>query len=135
MRAFVSNLTVAMLLIHALVGCCRHHEHNCCESTIERDSLAAGCCHDDHASGDHEHEAPTPPGQNTFGCQGVCTYLPPQKVLIDAPQLVNSIDFLAIVPTTANGYAAAGTFWDRTRVAQAPEPPLRLHLLHQIILV
>ena len=135
MRLFVSNLTAAMLLIHSLIGCCWHHGHACAERQ-ETVAIHADCCHDHDGESHDDNEAPARHHNCELKCQGVCTYLPTQKIVIDAQQLLNSIDYVAVVLATANSYSAsAASFWERSRVTRASKPPLRLHLLHQVILV
>jgi hypothetical protein len=134
MRAIVSNLTAAMLLVHALVGCCRHLERNCVrhESATEGVSVMAACC--DHCRG--QNESSPRPEKCGCECQGVCTYLPPQKTLIDAPHSIISFDFLPIDPPLAdNCLASANALLEQSSSCSCPGLPLRLHLLHQIILV
>jgi hypothetical protein len=138
MRVIVSNLTVTMLLVHALVGCCRHHEHDCVrhDSATECVPVIAGCC--DHCQSDCHGQSDTPRGPEKCGCEclGVCTYLPPQKTLIDAPHLIISLDFLPVDPPLAeNCPASASSLLEQTGSCSCPGLPLRLHLLHQIILV
>lgn len=137
MRAFVSNLTAAMVLVHALVGCCRHQDHHFvgCDNTECSDSLVAGCCHSDDAASSHENERPFAPCDCKLACKALCVSLPPEKALIDAGQSVRCIDVVAVA--SASGAISASTahfYCDAMRVFHA-EPPLRLHLMHQIILV
>jgi hypothetical protein len=134
MRVIVSNLTAAMLLVHALVGCCRYYEHNCGRHDFATDcvSVIAACC--DHCHG--RNEAPTRPENCGFECQGVCTYLPPQKTFIDSPHSNISRDFLPLDPPLADNCLASASFLlEQSSSWSRPELPLRLHLLHQIILV
>ncbi len=138
MRTFVSNLTAAMLLVHALVGCCRHpeHSHTSCENTEFSDSLATDCCRHDHEPSSHKDEQPFSPCDCQFKCKALCIFLPPEKTLVDARQTVLCIDVVAIASCAANGYApSAHRYWSAESVLHGLEPPLRLHLLHQIILV
>ena len=67
-------------------------------------------------------------------CQGVCTYLPVQKTQLDKSQLDVPMDFAAIVPATCDAQIAA-EFCVAHSLDVPLEPPLRLHLLHQILLI
>ena len=58
MRAPVSYLLTIVLLIHAAVGCCWHHQHQCVTSCCEGATATAHVCpcddrHDDDASLPH----------------------------------------------------------------------------------
>lgn len=140
MRTLVSNLTAALLLVHALVGCCRHHEHDHTASGhIEAvESLAATCCHDGDSFCVHDEEpAPAPsPCNCKLECMALCIYLPPEKYVVDAGDLLLSFDILPIGDAcTGIEAAAASRCGDCKTTYWAWEPPLRLHLLHQIILI
>jgi hypothetical protein len=138
MRAILSNLTAAMLLIHALIGCCRHHEHRCVagDRAAEGISLTSGCCHCNHSGCHQQSETPPHPDNCNLGCHGVCSYLPPQRTLVDAPQLIVALDILPVDPALVSGYMVpAGACRERINGNPASTLPLRLHLLHQIILV
>jgi hypothetical protein len=139
MRTIVTSLTAAMLLVHALVGCCRHREQDCASChriALSGRSLATHCCHDDHAACSEEGDRPIAPCKCKLECRALCISLPPEKTLLDAGELAPCGDVVTaagraatICSSAADGYSGA------EQAAQAPEPPLRLHLLHQIILV
>jgi hypothetical protein len=138
MRAIVSNLTAAMLIVHALVGCCGRHD--CDVTTCNRseisDSLAAGCCHHDHAPPSQEDERPIGPCDCTLNCKALCFSLPPEKTLLDAGLSVLCLD---VVNTASSATALDASmvlcYCDATRAWRGPAPPVRLHLLHQILVV
>jgi hypothetical protein len=137
MRRLLSGLTAATLLVHALVGCCRHYEfcHTSGEPAECCESLADGCCHDEHAADCHHDERPFAPCDCKLQCMKLCVSLPPEKTLVAAGK---SAPYIAIVPNvsaTAVIQPSAGAFRESIRTSRASEPPLRLHLLHQIILV
>jgi hypothetical protein len=141
MRAIVCNLMAALLLMHALVGCCRHHQHVAAshERVEAAESSATACCHHGHGCcGQEEKQAPAP-CDCKLECKALCIYLPPEKCGVDAGDLSLSID-LAFNHHPEGGSAAIeaaaeNSAWEYTRACVAPEPPVRLHLLHQIILV
>lgn len=116
-----------MLLLQALTGWCCHRPYdvNLGTPTAQQVALCTDCCH---------HPSPQPPVRpaNCPKCMGVCTYVPPQKTLIDSPQLTVLCDV-----TAAIGVAdfARTSRPDRPWGQLTPEPPLRLHLLHQILLI
>jgi hypothetical protein len=142
MPTLVSSLTATMLLVHVLFGCCRHcgDRFIACEHTEASASLMAGCCHHEHG-GDcrqgesHNDELPVVPCSK-LECKALCISLPPERTQVDAGQLELSTDIVAVALPTANPDSAPGhSYLDALRNVRMSEPPLRLHLLHQIILI
>ena len=141
MRAIVCNLMSALLLVHALIGCCRHREHNAAQhERIEAaQASATACCHHGHGCcGDETKQAPAP-CHCKLECRSLCIYLPTEKCVVDAGDLRLSIDFAlnhhGEFASAAIESMAASSFWEYARAYDDTEPPVRLHLLHQIILV
>ena len=138
MRMFVSNVTAAMLIVHALVGCCRQHDHSHTASAPSEasDSLAAGCCHHEHGPPSDDGEWPVGPCDCRIECKSLCVSLPPEKAVVDAGQTTLCIDLVAAKSLAATSCAStAHAYRDARRLFCVPEPPLRTHLLHQIIVV
>ena len=142
MRAIVRNLMAAMLLVHAMIGCCRHHGHESarheCSGTGESVATAACCSHGHGCCGDEEHSAPLP-CDCKVECKALCVYLPPEKCNVDVVSFSQSFD-IASTHTSLGDFSlidviAASSGWAWTSTHTALEPPVRLHLLHQIILV
>lgn len=135
MRAVFSSTVAVSLLIHAVMGCCWHQAREAASGDESPVALAAdiGCCRHHHAhapQGQPSHS----PCNGKSNCHGLCTYLPPQKTQIDRLQSHVPIDFAAIAPAMIDSQVAALRVMERTREL-APEPPLRLHLLNQILLI
>jgi hypothetical protein len=130
MHATLSSLTAGLVFIHAVFGCCWHHAHRCEEQAESALAVAAHCCpkHEDDAA-----EQPSP-CDCRVECGGSCTYLPPEKVRIDAPQLALGLEVAVITPTAADAFMLPVS-WSSSR-AGPPNgaPPLRLHLVHQLML-
>jgi hypothetical protein len=134
MRTIFSSLVAASLLIHAAFGCCQHDAH--------RD-----VCVDDHeaervcdADGNHHHDCVEHHGQPAdqpcggHHCQGQCNYLPVQKSQPDDLKVKLPLDFVAVLPAGCDVRVVAlhHAEWLSESVAG---PPVRLHLLHQILLI
>ena len=137
MRALQSNLTAILLVIHAMIGCCHHHWHCDAECAAAVTLCAAPCQCCDQCGGSHdESEQPSQPCNGELQCQGVCSYLPTQKTVIDASDVDSGLDFAAIIPTHLDGHLAAAALpWGFAHTVNDSPPPLRLHLLHQILLI
>lgn len=140
MRLFVPSLVACSLLLHAVMGCCWHYDHE--HATADRDvccghEAVADCC--GHHAGDHDgdthHGQPThDPSESHSHCHGLCTYLPVQKAQVDTQQLDMPIDFAAILPATYDAQVAGVLSFARVH-ENAAEPPVRLHLFHQVLLI
>lgn len=132
MHAFVSSLMIAVIGVQAVFGCCWHHAHfhlQCARPT----ALAAGtghCCKHHHG-GDSK---PAKPCEGKADCQGVASYLLPQKVRIDALQSIAPLDLVAVESGLGIAPAAIACFRNYSGEFTAGLPPLRLHLLHQSLL-
>lgn len=129
MNILTSHLTASLLLVQALSGWCYER--------AEVGSAAQGqvvhCCgHDDCALG-HEGQSEDPcPSESE--CHGFCTYVTSVGPQLDVLQ-VSLADCIWFVPSRLD----SGIIGAPCRNGQADvglhEPPLRLHLLHQILLV
>jgi hypothetical protein len=130
MQAVLCKTMAALLFVHAAFGCCwqRANVWNQCASAPQRHA----CCK--HEGGQsHQDQQPTKPCKQE--CQGVCTYLRAEKVQIDASQVVAPFEFVAFSPTLAGSRLSTVKFWEVAGSPSGSEPPLRLHLLHQILLI
>jgi hypothetical protein len=140
MHTFLSSLTAAMLLLHAFVGCCRHAAHDAsCRETSNSASCAAraaDCCRHGHQDADHEDQTPTTPCKCRLDCKSLCNYLPTEKVTLDSSQLVLAFDCALCEAAWTDAWLAA-TQSNGSPVCDIGTlaPPLRLHLLYQILLI
>jgi hypothetical protein len=139
-RAVICNVVAAMLLLHAFVGCCRHHD--CDLAGADREGAtqpACGCCCHHEPNECCGDEAPTPNPCDCKGeCKALCIYLPTQKCVVDAGNLSLSIDMVCHQCDDLGAIlrASAGNLSHHRMSERAmSEPPIRLHLLHQIILI
>jgi hypothetical protein len=136
MRAAVSSFTAALLIVHAMIGCCHHHWHQVdeCAAAARSAPCCACCCPRVATPG--ESQAPTEPCNGERECQGVCTYLPTSRLQLDIATDHLGWDVAAMTSTlthsTCDDTAALWTHW---QIRDDSPPPLRLHLLHQILLI
>jgi hypothetical protein len=135
MRTFLSGLLAIALLIHAAYGCCWHHAHGeaPCDHTIVAAIAPADCCEQPVTPVDGNQ--PHSPGDHQRDCQGVCTYLPTQKTQLDFPTVFASIDLVATPAGNDDGELFALGVSGVVHHPRSFEPPLRLHLLHQQLLI
>ncbi|MBA4016288.1 MAG: hypothetical protein C0483_03785 [Pirellula sp.] len=164
-RTFVTYLVAAALTLHMLLGCCRHHAHatasSCCGATscdthgdtAELEAAAhdhhGGCPHhgDDHAAAelaehqdaDHqgvEHQdcEHKKPDSRHESCGAKCSFVSVNRVSVELDVAVVALGAFAAasVVTPENGFVVRRL--DGWGASDAP-PPLRLHLLHQLLLI
>ena len=127
MHAVLSKLMASLLLVQALTGWCCHRPGgaNLAVPTTHVVACCSHCCQPRPA------QRPVLPVK-CQQCSGVCTYVPTQKMQIDGPQLIVPVD---VVPALAAVDFSLASRFTRLRGPSDLEPPLRLHLLHQILLV
>lgn len=134
LQSLMTLLITAIFVVHGLLGCCWKHQETyaVCDETKSSAEQRPCCC--DHHRANQQGHSPVKPCE--LECQGLCTYLPPQKILIDAPGLANPFDSLAIIPISWDSrHMAIAFLGDRIYDSSESEPPLRLHLLHQVQLI
>ena len=133
MDRVLSSAIAALLFIHTACGCCWHHAHQsaACGHT-QLPGLAGACHHEKCPPGDESSDGPC---RCRLECQGVCTYLPPQKTRLDSPQVVVPFDLVAAVSASAEAHSGSAWHGGAELHSSHVGPPLRLHLLHQIFLI
>ena len=136
MHALFSNLMAAWLLTLAVSGWCCHRPFGC--EGVQRNAASVthtigSCC---KCCNSQTSAASTAPCNCRWGeCQGVCTYLPPQRTQVDTQHVLLPFDFAAIISALGDAQVAVALSWERAYHPIRFEPSLRLHLLHQILLI
>jgi hypothetical protein len=143
MRLLVSGLMAVLLLANAVFGCCRHSMLACglpdrvsnkpgASSTPE--SADACCCHHGQDEQDEQSERHAP-CECSLDCYGACTFLPTEKSETELADAVAPLDLVPLI----DRLLTAGYDGDAGPNAASPStgysPPVRLHLLHQSLLV
>ena len=138
MRGCFSSVTAAMLALHSVLGCCWHHAHCCTQEHALAAAVASpGACHDDPADnggttepcghGHHGH-----PGRHE--CQvGTCVFMGPNRVdwqQFSFPWAASPAVLGPIGPAPVAALPAMPCF-----DLDALLPPLRRHLLDQVLLI
>jgi hypothetical protein len=133
MRTIFCSLLSTSLLVHAVLGCCRHQTDEADGNGALRASHLADrdSCHEDDTKpcGNDSHSPCKHPH-----CQGMCNYLPAQKSQVQKAQLHLRFD----LPYVVNGIErqrVATSSWTLAIGPCSPQPPVRLHLLHRILLI
>ena len=134
-RGFSCHLTAAVLLTHALLGCCWHHAHACGDAN---DRLAvAGWQHQCDAEEDASAGSPDRlhHRHDRDDCRGTrCSFLATAKSSagIAPPGCHVSVAFAL---PASNPTVSAGPGEDRLSLVGLSLLPVRLHLLHQVLLI
>lgn len=136
MRKIVHSLTLLLVLYHTLVGCCWHHAHGEGQATRADSSHHVACCGHSHEGHDHGRDPSNPPDGNDSGCDhGPCVFLvPPTGDGVGMTDQVAAGKGLC-VDLFHGGILPA----DCCDISESPPPsggpPLRLHLVNQILLI
>ena len=137
MRSFLSNLTVAWLAVHTVLGCCWHHGHGCPQADDFTQSVESPeeceanpsflACTSADSTGD-EHHGP-------HECRGVtCTFLGPTKQ--NSHELPLQLHALPAAPMLCGEPSVSDAASRQEFFAcDALLPPLRLHLIHRVLLI
>ena len=138
MRFPWSHFAASMLLIQALTGWCWHCPCACAPAAQSAaDGLPAneGCkCCEHERQGTSDRHFPSAPDNGRLQCHGICVYVATEKAPIVGPDLVRASDMPALASSRllSTGVDQA---WEIAHEPLKSGPPLRLHLLHQIMLI
>lgn len=135
MPRIVSILLAGSLLAHVALGCCGHVEHTCGrDAALAERAAASDCCEGDH-------DGPTCPAERDDPCKcrpechGKCLFLPGATKLHAASSTRSSPRAAATSLLPATSPAGAARCWQQACQHFPPEQPVRLHLLHQLLLI
>ncbi len=141
MRYLIATVAALSLLMHALVGCCWHHQHvelaASCDETQLLPVICGGHVHSHGDDGhDHDHDAESPADHRHSGDDG-CGEETCQFVKVDASSSPSPLDgpVMAVVETLAplslgESRCDAGDSSARRHFAGVP-----LHLGHQVLVI
>jgi len=128
MTRFLAILTAGLISLHALLGC---YGLRVCDLD-DGEVCHVACVHEDCDHKGCDHEDSDGPADCCLVCRGTSTYLPPER-----PQVDDCFGFAAtVVPpalTSLRDFRGGAEVADIQRTALGP--PLRLHLLNQILLI
>ena len=133
MHCFLSNLTAALLALHTVLGCCWHHAHALAGDQDSAPTVESPAPHKDHHAGgcgSNESEK-----HQRHVCQGnTRIFLGPTKWDWRRLQLdIAALPIASFSDCRTNGIASVHT--ESIFEPDALLPPLRLHLLDQVLLL
>ena len=136
MRQLLSILMAGWLFTATALGWCCHPVSVCAPHQTEvasADSVESPCCGEcQHKSSGQNH--PTQPGKCRVSCLGICKSMTTPRVQFDIEQNLR-YDLALIGCESSCVGAAALPHWSSCQSPGGLEPPLRLHLFHQILLI
>ena len=137
MRAVVSSLTALAIFLHAVLGCCVHHAH---ASGPARPVVGTCGCHshgdgDSHKQGGQEspRSGPLDDGCPSEKCdEASCAFAVAGKVSVEKAWFQS-----AALDATITPIAQQFELLQRPEITHDPtlSEPVRIHLLHQILLI
>lgn len=138
MRRFPAIVAAATLLLHAVVGCCWHHQHvEVVAGSEEVQFLPVACGGHVHADHDHEHgDAPAGPGDHRHlpdECgEGSCRF-----VRGEAPAYPSPFDGLTATIADSPQLFVIGYWQQRShdRGSRHILAGIPLHLRHQVLVI
>lgn len=137
MRSAASLLLAVVLIAHSVCGLC----WRCVETSGGQNASATFADNCDGSCGCHSAST-APPCSDTatrhnptcrMECSGTCRFLPVERVVVEQP--ATDFALVTILPESLNTTPAGSTVFERESVVSRGHPPLRLHLLHQLLLI
>ena len=129
MQALSSISMACLLFLQAVSGCCWQRE--CVDGAATITPPTKRCADDCH---DTQHSQK--PCEGKLECHGVCTYLMPERTLVDSSDGSVSLD-VVFLPALASSHVtlSVASGWVFAHGPSTVEPPVRLHLFHQVLLI
>ncbi len=149
-KPVIASIVAVALLYHVLVGCCDHHAHAASGTAVvpitanSGDAVAHNDCDERHSNHQHsdrstpneeqsEPDSPTSPAHSPGGCccGGSCSYIVVKAQDVDSPLLTIAVlCAIADADLTTTSPQIVGRLLD-----SAHGPPIRPHLLYQVMLI
>lgn len=143
MRALVSHIVAVAVTLHALLGCCWHHAHESVVAVAETEAKAPApvkkcCCKHHHepelAQEEHHSTDQDPVDRCPNTCGDKCVYVGVNRVQLDHALILTSFDLVTAAPQYDLATDLSISRFESDDATVDP-PPLRLHLLHQLLLI
>ena len=150
MRTLVTYLVAAALTLHMLLGCCWHHAHE--SSVIASEPKQAQkieapvpvspkrcCCHRHQPKVLVQESEPSKdkqdaPRDRPESCGQKCSFVTTNRVQVDQVLDIAPLSFLSVVVSVESANGLTYIRLESRGVPAAP-PPVRIHLLHQLLLI
>jgi hypothetical protein len=116
--AIATSLTLVATLLHGVMGCCWHHEHDCCDAAAEHLAVSGeivGTCSAENHHHDHDDdsgaapESPAQPEHEHEPCGGRCVYLTTKSIELSGTTSLEL--FLAHLPTPLPAITERNVVW------------------------
>ncbi len=135
MRTVLPISMAALLLIQAVSGSCWQPTRACIGLETARGVASTHSCCETGCEDEGEGNSTEGPCGCDLECSGICTYLGSEKIDFDSAQLIVAFAH-ALVQSALADSQSVPTNWTQILCGTSEiEPPLRLHLLHQTLLI
>jgi hypothetical protein len=148
-RTLVSHLVAVAVTLHTLLGCCWHHAHEPVATVAQVETAQSetkapvpvkSCrCHRHQAREFAKQEQNRPTRQEPVDrcpntCGDKCVYVSTDRVQLDHPLILTSFDLTPAAPQSDLAMGLSISRYESDDATVDP-PPLRLHLLYQLLLI
>lgn len=143
-RTVISILVAVSVALHSVLGCCWHHAHETESATVEvarkpAETVRRCCCHRHHSeaettAAETESQEHNSGERDSAPCGEKCQYVAAARVQLDD---LNSNWLIAWLPLIDGPIVEPVHNPSRVHIdtTAADPPPVRLHLLHQLLLI
>ena len=132
MNALLAKLMTALLLFQAVTGwCCHRPCSDGAESVVAVHTAQHDCCHSSKHSGP---QSPANSPCDCGDCLGFCTFVSERPAELKASELLSTVAALTAF-VDCERFVESSLFESRFAGRDCAALSLRLHLLHQVLLV
>ncbi|BBO35312.1 hypothetical protein [Lacipirellula parvula] len=141
MNRILASFAACMLLLHAAIGCCWHHQHVAVPAEANKSQFLPVVCgghahsHDGHRH-DHDHDSAPTESEHRHsddGCgEGACQFVKAEATA--SLSLLNGA-MLATAPAIDASLATEGRFANRDRRSSHILEGVPLYLCHQVLVI
>lgn len=144
MRRSISHLTTFVLLVHLALGCCMHHTHACETACCETPVAVAEACpcgghqHDENDASAEQHSNDQDSHRpHEHSCDGAKCVFKQTESHTDVASELDGGDIAFVVLPNSEGLSASALAFDHLSefLRGSTGPPLRTHLLNQVLLI
>ena len=145
MNQVFTLIVAAMTAVHAVFGCCTHHPHACASGECEKPESKHSCsAHSHHGHDHHGHQHPANESSqdddkqpadvpHSHDCQGIaCVWYNPDS---SSDDLNDADDVSPALPAQIASVRLDGGAHNNAPAFIDTSPPLRSHLLLQVLLI
>lgn len=134
LQIYLHSLLAGATLVQALSGWCHQHGAECAQCDSRPVAVIRAMCCQHHGGDSQLIRQAQLPCECGVRCHGFCIFVTTAKAQLDVPR-ESSLDFACPLAATMKSCAACSVYFDDGFDLVACQPPLRIHLLHQSLLI